>query len=340
MVTTSSQTSVPTSPSKKLSEPPHLLHAVAGTPFIRLYPGSVQIGCDPGSELILTGLTETQERWLLSIASPHKHALASYSPSPQLQPVPPNCREIATQLVQSGYACFQNDSGIRLHCQRLEEPIIAAVESALSDNLLASFTISDPRCCDYSSWHERAYANGVAVAAGVRRHLERLFPAVSRPTVREHDLEIITQSLLEDGSDTAAFLSGLAPRLMVYLGQNSAIVGPLLFPDSPICTYCCAHWIHEMRSGIAQRPHHDAVSLPRLNPRLSARVTLEISDIISAFATYHYSGEISPQLSVWQQQFRHVTADGRVRDEVICAHPACGCAAGFTQPFVPLTQPE
>lgn len=336
MVIPTSQASVANFFGKKPASGQHLLHAVSGTPFIRLYPGSVQIGCDPGNELIFTGLSESQEKWLLSIAPQHKRGLTTYSPAPRMQQVPPSCRELAAQLAQSGYACLRNDSGIRLHCQRIEEPIIAAVEGALSANLLASFTISDLRCSDHSSWSERSFANGVAVSAGVRQHLERLFPTVSRPTSTIHDLEIVTLSLVEDASDTCAFVAGSSPRLMVYLGQNSAIIGPLIFPDSPICAYCCAHWIHEMRCGVAQRPHREVAPLPRLNPCLSARVTLEVSSIIRAFASYHRSGDISAQLNAWQQQFRYVSADGSVRDEVVRAHPACGCAAGFAQPFIPL----
>lgn len=312
------------------------LHVLPGTPVIRLFPGSVQVGCDPGSEVIFSGLSPEQELWLMHLAARPLNTLAGYSSVPRACDVPDECVELAVRLVDAGFACVNSDQGLRVHCERVEGPVIDALECGIRRGIISSFTINDGRCSDFVSWPERFWAHGGAASQGVRDYLENVFPVLSRPVDGRRDIELVCVSLLEEtGSASALVLDGVT-RLMVFFGQNEVLLGPLLTAQSPICPLCCVHWVHDRRDGVAQRAGVELRPLARIHPRVYAQCVVELDTLLSDFSAAFHGGRLPSVLSSWQSRVRRIDSSGRCEDFHISPHPLCGCAGGRVQPFLPL----
>lgn len=308
------------------------MRLLPGTAVIRLFPGAIQVGTDPGYELLLSGLSPTQEEWLMRCGrdAEGRGSRRRHTPPPASQiaarfQVPSECEEIAERLISLGLAHHCGDSGLRLRVSRVEEPTLLAVEYGLSAGTISSCLIDDPRPTGSVPFARSHDQHGTRyVDAWAMSHLEELFEGLPKPMLSGHDLEVRTipmhQTLCED-LDVFSFPS---PRLNVRVGQVSAVIGPLMTRTSPLCPLCLALISHDRRRGVIalELSHEQSTSM-------ALPLKLETTRLLAGFFRDYRDAMLADRLSafhqVWETQTIHVDAQGRSWGEPVHAHPECNC---------------
>lgn len=309
-----------------------------GTPVIRLFPGSIQIGCDPGEEVIFSGLSIEQEDWLLTLAAhAQPRPLSRLAPQEDIS-VPDGCETIAQTLKGSGYCVTSNDSGLRLNVHQMEEPLFLALMSAIDAGVVSTVRIHDKRLADSASFHgwwNRLTGESIAVCS--RRILEQNYPDLRLPDGSGVDLEMMAISLFDELASVHQFMHVDIPRFYVHCGQRCAVLGPLVSPDSSICPYCVAHWIADLRRGSAQLAVKEHTTLPSMPMRLVLSSALIVEDFLKEYYGFLRNPLASKPSLSWCDRMVRVSADGRSEVIPVSAHRACGCSAEKGTPFPPLS---
>lgn len=298
-----------------------------GTSVFRLFPGTVQIGTDPGAEVIFSGLTPAQEAWLLECArlSQQPRAFEIKTRHNRLL-IPSDCRELAQRLMSSGLGYHLDDYGLSVRVHRLEEPVLLALEMTIGNGCVSQCNVRDSRSPSLSAFTYTAVPQRYEyIDVWAHDHLRALFPELPRPLFSSCELEIRSTPLSQMFCEDFDFLSLPVPRLMVGIGQTRTFIGPILSADSELCPLCVSLWISEERTGACPQTWEEEVATPVLNPTMKMAAALHIASLVEGFHHALRSSTRESFVEHWQHTVLLVDSSGHVEKRFISPHPQCQC---------------
>lgn len=308
------------------------MRLLAGTSVFRLFPGSVQVGTDPGHELIFTGLTDEQEEWLkaLGLASESDRALyRRRSLDPHLTyarvPIPVECQDLAQEIVASGLGIHCDAASVSVKVERLEEPILMALEEAIASGAVRECLIDDPRPVSAVAF-TTAFCpeSGRRVDTWAMSHLEGLFPELPLPRLSGHN--VVIQGVPFSQSYCPSFPESLqSPVLLVHVGQVCASVGPLIVPDGKLCALCVSMFFADQRRGVFPQSWDAVQPSARTLPAVKWEVCRIIADFLKEHDRAFSKGTLSDFLEGWSHRLLCVDQQGSCQTLRIENHDDCHC---------------
>lgn len=300
-----------------------------GTAVIHRAPGVIQVGTDWGRELVLRDLTRDHEQWLLALG--HAAAISPFPFTGTLAPPPPPAGSLALQIAlrNAGYALPRPMRHPRILFNGMESALCPAIDMAISTGTLGLLQILDPRpygrdMVDVLGPH----GIGRTRQAGVTSHFQGLYPWLESSTSPVCDLTIVTRARSLDHGLLGHLLALEEWHLSILIGEQGAIVGPLVIPGRSACARCLA--LHMSgRDPDLSAAEISAASHPvaRLSSAAQARLTLVLTEFFDNFSRFWHLGDHSQkELLPLYNQVSTILPNGRAVQHTLSPHPECGCA--------------
>lgn len=302
------------------------MRLLPGTSVIRLYPGSVQVGTDPGHEVVFSGLLESQEEWLLSCTQPVCVPACSRVQAKMRIPVPDNCQKLAERLIREGFGYQCDESGLRVLVCRVEEPTLMGLEAAIGHGSIELCAFSDERPTSGIAFtHEHISAHHDRMDRWASEHMDVLFPDLPLPLFSDFDLELRSVPLNQTFCEDPEIFTASCPRLIIRVGQVSSMIGPLLTESSPVCPLCIALWTNDDRRGVAPQDWYQASYSPRINHRMKLEAAAIISDFLDAYCGARRQMRTQSFHDLWSTRVIRIDHWGNSRVEQVGTHPDYHC---------------
>lgn len=314
------------------------MRLLTGTQVLRLYPGCVQVGTDPGHEIVLSGLSVDQEEWLVECGQRSAPPPPMGRTSRETLAIPHNCAQIAQHLMDAGLAHHYSGDGLSVLVSRVEEPVLMGLEGALSTGSVSHCRVIDPRPSDRLSFtYARAGATDTPVDQWAMAYFEQLYPELPRPTCSSFDVEIRSVPLDQTFCEDPNLLSLPVPRLVVCVGQLSTHIGPILTSDGVVCPLCVSTWNAEQRHGVWPQSWAEHCYAPQLSFHMKLEAAQVIARFLSSYHQARLNGTDGLVRNLWAQRVVTVDSQGEVTSRAIAPHPDCQCQRNRDPLFAPHT---
>ncbi len=313
---------------------------VEGTALVRRGSDALQVGGDPDHHVVLTGLSEPQQAWLLRAARrarpPALDAAPAGEPAPSTVP-PPGCEHLIARLVAAGFATHTTRRsaaapvpGARAPSVRIDglDAVTTAAAMIFARVGVRHLDLRDRRPVDTS-------VQGTVSASlwalprpdAVRDMIVSLEPRTRVERLHGPDVVVVSRARHADAAACGLLLVEDRRHLPVILRERSIVVGPLVRPGRTPCAQCLdLHLTDADRSWPLLARQMADWPLPAPPVAAIQVAALEVARrVLSAPGGDPILGEPAGGDPAWSQV--RVDARGGIAVREVAPHPRCGCGA-------------